>query len=302
VTTHFYGVLALVPFGLWELNCRRWRRPSRKLLAGVGGMLCGFALCLPQMRSAAERTKTSIPWCLPSISALVAVYPKIFPYALIVLTVFVLLVCLVRTVPQSMRDSERLCWFFLAIPIAAFFLAEAITKNFLDRYLITILPGVAVAFACLVSRYLPKTASVAFLLFLTGAVCWRQIGTVRHAEEIEPPSAPYQQAHTRDTLAAEAAILADGKTAIVTDFELADEARYYSSHHEIYVSYQSDDTYRIFCSYFPSTCWTPNAVISHAKEIAGLYPSQILLDDLTRAGFQATVRMSNPMVVYFTPR
>jgi hypothetical protein len=299
---HFNGVLALVPFGLWELYRRRWHKPSSKVLAGIAGMLCAFALCAPQMKSAAAWSKTSLSWCLPSVSALVAVYPRIFPYGLFVLTAFVLLVCLERTVTQPMDDSERFCWLFLTIPIAGYILAEAVTKNFFDRYVITILPGVAVAFACLVSRYLTRPASIALLLLLSGAVFWRQFGAARYPDTIEPLFGSEDQAHTRETLAAEGAIVADGKKFIITDFVLADEARYYSKHPELYVGYKSDDTYLTFCRYFPSTCWTPDSARLHAMEVASIYPSNILLDEMKHAGFQATVRMTSPMVVYFSPR
>ena len=96
--------------------------------------------------------------------------------------------------------------------------------------------------------------------------------------------------------------MADGKKFIIAPFVLADEVRYYSRHPQLYVSHKSDDDYFIFCRYFPTTCWTPDSAKSHATEAAGIYASDILLDEMSRAGFQATVRMSSPMVVYFSPR
>jgi hypothetical protein len=149
---------------------------------------------------------------------------------------------------------------------------------------------------------LTKPASVALLLIVSGGVFWRQIGVARYPGEIEPPSGRGEQAHTRAMLAAEDAIVADGKKFVITDFVLADEARYYSKHPELYVGYKSDDTYLMFCTYFPSICWTPDLARSHAMEVAGVYPSNILLDEMGRAGFQATVRMTSPMVVYFNRR
>jgi hypothetical protein len=74
--------------------------------------------------------------------------------------------------------------------LAGFVLAEAVTNAFYNRYLIAVLAGVAVGFACLVSRYLTRPAALAFLLFLAALATGRQVGQARHPEMIEPPSAP----------------------------------------------------------------------------------------------------------------
>jgi hypothetical protein len=100
----------------------------------------------------------------------------------------------------------------------------------------------------------------------------------------------------------EDAIIADGKTIIVGDPLLTDVARYYSKRPGLYVMYQSDDSNHVLCQYFESVCRTPESLRSHARELAGLYPSTTLLAEMSRAGFQATIRMTNPTVVYFSPR
>jgi len=66
ITIHFYGVLALPPFILWDLWHRRWWRLSPKLLAGIAGLLCAVGLCAQQMQSGAHWAARS--WC-PSIGS-----------------------------------------------------------------------------------------------------------------------------------------------------------------------------------------------------------------------------------------
>src|SRR5262249_3291074 len=155
----------------------------------------------------------------------------------------------------------RFCWLFLTIPLAGFIVAEIATNHFYNRYLIAILPGVSVAFACLVSRSLTKSASILFVLLAAGIPVGRQFVFAR-----DPEPRGGQPSLTREALLAESAILADGKTNIIADFLLPDEARYYSKHPELYVSYKSDDVLQYFCKDLP--CWTAEAVKSHARDLA----------------------------------
>ena len=297
---HFNMVLVLVPFGLWELyRWRPWRRPSWKLLAGVAGMLCAFGVSMPQMKQAAAWSASS--WCPPSASALVTVLSNIFPTGLFVLAALGILVSLLRTVARPMTDAEQVCWLFLAVPIAGFVLAEAVTNAFYDRYLIAVLPGVAVAFACLVSRHLTKPASIALLLMLSALVVGRQIRTAQRAERIEPGSAPQTQAHTREVQAAEDTIVADGRTTIITDFVLLASARYYSKRPDLYVMYGPDSD-PLFCKYYGSACWNLDSAKTHATEVAAVYPSGKLVAEMRQAGFEASVKMTSPLLVYFSRR
>ena len=299
VTVQFTAVLGLVPFGVWELwHWRPWKRLSSKLLASVVAVLCAVGVCAPQMKHSSGWSAFS--WCPPSLHALILVFSEIFPMGLVVLTAFVILVCFARTVAAPMGDSERLCWLFLTIPFAGFVLAEAVTNAFYNRYLITVLPGVAVAFACLVSRYLAKPASMAFLLLLVCLAAGRQVSQTRHAEIIEPPTGK-MQLHTREAMAAEAGIVADGKKTVITDFVLSKAARYYSKRPDLYVMYGPDDA-PPFCKYFGSACWNLDSVKEHAKDLAVLYPSDKFLTDIAQVGLEATVKRTNPTVVYLSPR
>jgi hypothetical protein len=199
-----------------------------------------------------------------------------------------------------MLDSERLCWFFLTIPFAGFLLAEAVTNAFYNRYVIALLPGVAVGFACVVSRYLIKPASVVLLLVIATLMVGRQMATARRPESIEPSSAN-TQAPTREALAAEEKIVADGRKTIITHFLLLDAMRYYSKRPDLYAMFGPDSD-PLFCKYFAGSCWNLDIAKTHAGEMAAIYPSNKLLSEMSDAGFQATVRMTEPPVVYFSPR
>ncbi len=300
LTMQFNAVLALVPFGVWELfHWKPWKLPSWKLFAGVAATVCAFGLCLPQMKQASAWFVIS--WCPPSIPALVAVYGEIFPAGLIVLSGFAVLVCLVRSAGKPMGDAERVCWLFLLIPIAGFVVAEAVTNAFYNRYLIAILPGVAVAFACLVWRYLTRPATIAFLVVFGGGAALIQMAHAHNAEILEPPSAYGEQLHTREALAVEDALVADGKKIVITSFCHLKEMQYYSKRPELYAMFGPDSA-PPFCKYFGSTCLNTDSLKAHAQEAVGFYPSTVLLGEMARAGFQITVRKTNPMIVYFSPR
>jgi hypothetical protein len=299
VGMHFNSVLAMVPFGVWELyRWRPWQRPSSKLVAGTVGIICSLALSLPQMRGSARWIANY--WCPPSIHALMTVWGEIFPSGLFILGAFAILASLFRAQANPMDDAEKLCWLFLTIPFAGFVIAELATHAFYNRYLITVLPGVAIAFGCMATRYLMKPALVAFLVFLCGAAIWPQIATARRAKDIEPPSAPDSQARTQEALASEDAVMADGKRMIITHFLIMEQARYYSKHPGLYRMYETDAA-ELFCKCFETACMNTDSVKSHATEMAAVYPSDQLIEDMRRAGIQSTIRMTNPLIVYFSP-
>jgi hypothetical protein len=303
VSMHFNSVLAMVPFGFWEVyRWRPWRKPSPKFLAGVVGLLCALGIAAQQVRmmhSVSQAPAES--WSAPSFAALVRVFSEMFPAGLFVLAVFVILKCLLGSVAKPMADSERLCWLFLTIPLVGFILAVAVTKSFYNRYLISTLPGVAVAFGCLVERHLRGRTSIAFLAFLSVLVIGRQIRDARGAEQLEPASAPNQQLHTRQAMAVEDTLLRDGKKVVITEHMVVRALRYYSRHPELYVSYGPNDA-PYFCQYLGDACWSLDMAKAHASDLASIYPSDRFLSAMTEAGFQATVKLPNPMVVYFSPR
>ena len=78
-------------------------------------------------------------------------------------------------------------------------------------------------------------------------------------------------------------------------------ARYYSKRPDLYVMYGADSD-PLFCKYYGSACWNLDNAKTHATQVAALYPSGQLLGDMRQAGFQASVRMTSPLLVYFSPR
>ena len=300
ITIHFYGVLALTPFALWHFWHKHWRRPSPKIVAGAAGMLCALVLCAQQIQSGANWTAQS--WCPPSAYALVNVYTQIFPYGVFTLAAFAVFLCATRTAAKPMSEAERFCWLFLTIPIAGFLVAELVTNHFFGRYFIAMLPGVSVASACFMSRYSTGRSSTLFIVLLAAIPVGQQLLFAQKAKSIDLPSADGQQSYTRKALLAERVILADGKKNVITGFLPAAEARHYSKHPALYVSFQPDDYLHYYCKDLSSTCWTLDKVKGHAREVAALYPSSTLLRAMEHAGFGATVQTGDPLLVYFSPQ
>jgi len=303
VSMHFNSILIMVPFGFWEVY--RWRpgrKPSAKFLAGVIGLATAIGLAAPQVRimySVGRLPASS--WSAPSFAALVRVLSHMFPPGLFVLAVFVMLRCLMPSLAKPMADSEKLCWLFLLIPAAGFVLAEAVTNSFYSRYLIATMPGVVVGFGCLAARHLTRPASTVLLLLLSGIAVGRQFRDARGAEAIEPQSAADQQLHTRQALAVEDILMKDGRTTVLTEHTVVRALRYYSKHPELYVSYGPNDA-AYFCLYLGEACWGLDKVKAHAGELASIYPSDTFLSAMLHSGYQARVKMTNPMVVYFSLR
>jgi hypothetical protein len=79
-----------------------------------------------------------------------------------------------------------------------------------------------------------------------------------------------------------------------------EQARYYSKHPGLYRMYETDAA-ELFCKCFETACMNTDSVKSHATEMAAVYPSDQLIEDMRRAGIQSTIRMTNPLIVYFSP-
>ena len=91
------------------------------------------------------------------------------------------------TVSPPMESGESVGWLFLCIPLAGFVLAEAGTNAFFSRYFICVLPGVAVAFSCLLWRNFRKAHRVSLGIFLLLAA-WgvgKQLIVARHPQSVE---------------------------------------------------------------------------------------------------------------------
>ena len=127
-----------------------------------------------------------------------------------------------------MKAGESVGWLFISILAVGFVLAEVKTNAYYSRYFICVLPGVAVAFACLLwrhFRYAPRVSLGICLLLTTWGIA-KQVGAVEHPATVEPTG-------TRDYLQLEAPLRSEGKRFFLFSSPLLFlEAQYYSNHPE----------------------------------------------------------------------
>ena len=192
VTMHYYAVMCLAPYALWEvLRWKPWHRPSAKLIAGFVGVVVPAALLSPLIFSFSRKFSSGF-WNRPSFAELRAIFPQLFPDALLLLALIMVWIVLSETdreatVVPPMEEGESIGWLFLCIPLAGFVLAELGTNAFFSRYFICVLPGVAVAFSCLLWRNFRKDFRVSlgiFLLLATWGV-WKQMTVAQHPQSVE---------------------------------------------------------------------------------------------------------------------
>jgi len=315
VTMHYYAVMCLVPYALWEVS--RGRRLSAKLVGGVIGVAVPAALLSPLIVSFSRKFSSGF-WNRPSLAELRAIFPQLFPDALLLLVLIAVWIVLSSVdekdnVVQPMEEGEAIGWLFLTIPLLGFVLAELGTNAFFSRYFICVLPGVAVAFACLLWRNFRKNQRVALGIFLllAGWGMWKQITVVQHPETVEATG-------IREFLSLEAALRAEGKHYMVFSPPLVfSEAQYYSSHpndcilllppdFEQQTALQpSPDPYlhqRLLLNlsqFYPMQFWRLYNLQAYASEVALIEPSQDVLDALQRSGLRVQVRFSAPLRVVY---
>jgi uncharacterized membrane protein len=103
------------------------------------------------------------------LAALLSVFSQMFPDALFLLALAAAWIVLAMSFRKKTDVTERLLlqpaecvgWLFLLIPLAGFVVAEVVTKAFDARYFIGTLPGIAVAFACLLWQCFPEKGCAA---------------------------------------------------------------------------------------------------------------------------------------------
>ncbi len=313
VTMHYYAVLNIVPYALFELlRWHRGRRPSPKLIAGIIGVVVP-AVGLGPLGMAYSHQFSRGFWAHPSFYELKQVFPEMFPDGFFLLALLVVWVCLALPArgaesTEALQDAELLGWLFLCIPLAGFAVAELKTNAFLARYFIGALPGIALAFACWMWRHFQSarriSAGAVALLALWGAA--NQMMVVRHPESVDPFG---QQTATREYLKLESAIDSDGKRYILFhDSLLHLEAKHYSRHAgEVYLllgpSGPETPTARVqvnLSRYSPLQFWKLDDLKQHAQETAVIDPDPELVEAMKRAGFAPTVRFPKPVqVMYF---
>lgn len=301
---HYYAILCLVPLAAHD--ALHLRRPSRSLLATCLGS--GFALILlfPQVLVGHHTGGSGNFWARPSLSKLQYIVPDFFPTGMFLASLVILLVVVARhqsaVAPPS--DAERLGWYFLLIPFAGYILAVFVTGAFYNRYMIGTLPGVAVAFACLMQRYfgnyrlVPCGVVVLFAAF--GIV--HLFSKVRNPDRIE--SFGDQQRATRELIAWENRFLQDGKpyTAVAVGNLVWLEAWFYSRHPERYIAVleRSDSAWALGRYYPLMRFWTLNDLKRHARECAIALSIPGGLQSINDSdNISVTLRMEEPVKIYY---
>jgi uncharacterized membrane protein len=314
---HYYFAMGLVPYLLWELL--RWKpgsRPSAKALAGVVGSVVAVAIFSPLILSFSSKFSSGY-WNRPSLTELRAIFPQLFPDGLFLLALIMLWIVLAGSddkddsVVQAMPAAEAVGWLFLAIPLAAFVVAELKTNAFYSRYFIGVLPGVAVAFAFWVWRHSRRvvTVSMGICLLLAMWGVGRQMTFVRHPDLVEATGA-------RQFLQVEGSLNVEGKRYFVFSGPLLFlEAQYYAHHPEQCVLLLPTDFSRQAKSgpdpylhqrlelnlsqYYPLQIWTVDDLRQHAGDAALIDPTAATLTEVQRAGLQPEPRFSAPVQVVY---
>lgn len=313
VTIHYYAALSVLPYVLWDLLQRNSdRQISQKTLAGVSGVAIAGALVAP-LALAYSRQFGAQFWASPSLFRLRQAFLEFFPagmFLLALMTIWIVL-CHSRnggTIVTTRHSAESLGWLFFSIPIFGFVLAELKTNAFLIRYFVGALPGIALAFACLVSRHFPKnchvSAGVVALLMVFGTA--EQWATVLHPERVDPFG---QQTITRQYLELESSIFSDGKQVILFDNPMLFlEAAHYSHRPErcgLLLGINDSDerpTVRIqanLAQFSPLHIWKLDDLRLQAGQTALVEPRPELLDALVHAGLNISVRISSPLEVVY---
>jgi mannosyltransferase len=293
VTMHYYAVLILVPYAGWEvLHWKPWRLPSRKIVAGVLGVICAAAALWKPIQAQRHQFPSNF-WARPSPDVLPTAYSDLFPDFLFPLALVMIWIALVakrdkRLALQPMHSGERIGWLFLVIPLAGYVLSE-VTHVFQLRYIICTLPGIAIALPCSLWRHFHGVwrVSIGVFLILAGWGLAKQVAATRDPNR-------YYYSPIRQMLSLEDGAQADGKRFfVVCNQARYIEALYYSKHSDQYVwlMLPTVDPHRTrdmmtLAQFYPIRIWTLDDLRNHASESALLVPLSNYLDTLKQAGFQ----------------
>jgi hypothetical protein len=318
VSFHYYAVLLLAPYLLWEISRRKpWQPPSANLIAGTIGVTIPAVLLSHFVLSFSSKFAPGF-WSRPSIRDLTEIYSHIFIGGVLVLALIILWIVLANggqdSIPlQPMQPGETIGWLFLCLPLAGFVAAELKTNAFAVRYFLALVPGVAVAFACWTWRTFHDAPRVSLGIFLLIAA-WggmHQVQRVRHWHSVETPG-------TREYLVLEATLKQDGRQYFVfSDPFLFLEAQYYSRYpdqsilllpsdfHQPAADRSSPDPYMhqrvevLLSQYCPLQFWNLDQLRHHAPQTALIQPTPEALQAMKQAGIQDRVRFSQPLTVVY---
>ena len=319
VCCHYYFVMCLAPYFVWELL--RWRpgqRPSLTLIGGMIGSVAPLLLLSPLILSFSRKFSGGY-WNRPSFLELRAIYSQLFPDGLFLLALVALWIALARSdsseaepeVVAAMPPAEAVGWLFLGIPLAAFAVAEWKTNAFFSRYFIGVIPGVAVAFSVLLWRHFRRLSQVSagvLILLVTWGV-GMQLTFARHPEKVEATG-------IRDFLQTESLLEVEGKRYFVFSEPLLFlEAQHYAAHPEYCVlllpsdfsheTQSGPDPYlhqRLevnLSQYHPLRIWTIDDLRQHQAEAALVQPDERALRDVQHDGMQTRTRMAAPLRIAY---
>src|SRR5271157_298037 len=307
VAMHYYAVLCLVPYAAWEIwNWKPWRLPSRKMIGGILGVCCAAAILWRPIQAGRHLFRPGY-WEAPSLALLRDAFAGFFPYGVLLLALVMVWIALVGTKDRitplpPMLSSERIGWFFFLMPLAGYVVGK-ITHAFQLRFLIGVLPGIAVAFSCLLWRHFRQARRVSVGVFLVLAT-W---GVAKQVTAARDPNR-YYYSPIRQILSLENSLRNDGKQFFV----VCNDARYleafhYSKHPEQYVllaplaSLDPGDVHMkmTLARYYPMQFWTLEDLKKHAAEAAVILPDSGNLDALKQAGFEVETRFSKPLKVAY---
>jgi hypothetical protein len=310
VAFHYYFVLCLVPFMLYEMShWKPWQPISAKLIAGIVGIIVPTALLSP-LALAFSRQPLSF-YAHPSWHELREVYSNLFPSGLFLLALVMIWIVLMNKddkgmVLQPTQPGEAVGWLFLSIPLAGFIVAELRTNAFADRYFIGALPGIAVAFSCCLWRHFPNATRISgtVLLLLASVGVARQLNVVRHPELADRFAL---QSATRAYLDSESLLLSEGKQFIFFSWGATYfGAQYYSKHSDRFVLLRTadDDLHHTDVQFNlvldrRVQWWNLEDLEKHARETALISPTADALEAMKRAGFKPEVRFSSPIKVVY---
>jgi Dolichyl-phosphate-mannose-protein mannosyltransferase len=312
VCFHYYAVLLLVPYALWEISrWRPWQPLSPRLLAGVLGVTVAIALLSAVIFAFVSLTSRAY-WGAPTLGKFTMVFAELFPNGLFLLALMVVCIVLAGTkdesiVLQPMPAGEAVGWLFLCIPLAGFLLSQY-THHFRVRYFIGALPGIALAFSCWLWRTFRNRYRVSVGLLLLLAV-WggaKQARVAQHPEWVDPDG---QQTVAIRYLSVEGPVLSDGKQFLLFHVGMLHlEAQYYSKRPEgcILLLPSSGKLLPpvreelVLAQFHPMQFWKLDDLKQHARETALIDPQPETVEAMRQAGFQVTVRFSSPVrVLYF---
>ncbi len=302
VWVHFYAVLSLAPFTLWEFCNRSTRRvPSHKLIAAYVGTLCGLAVLVKQILALYAVFSNGF-WSPPTIRGLAATFTDLFPHVLFPLVGVLGFAALwsqrqKTSVLTPMRPFEQLCWFFALLPLLGFFAGKVATHAYLSRYFIALLPAFAIALACLMWRHFPSSPRIA----LTAVVLFAAFGLgdefehLRYAASIRPLPATGEAERMAKMLALEEEIPGARSIVLRPGDLLTLEAHYYAKRPERFVfllgpGESAPDLQAPLSTgeNRPIRYWTLEELHAHAGETTLIDPSPETLTDLHRAGHKTS--------------